>query len=187
MSASYAYFVSSLPKEEVIETLDSCRRPVEIAVYGSKNYFNFGSILRLGHGFMVGGYYAIDIPDYYKKAAMTANKWEKSHIKKVSIEGFLEQTVGRNIVAFEKRDTLPKENTDLRFFDFPENPILLFGAEDFGIPEELLWRANSIVTIPVLGLTHDQNVANVCAIALYAWDCQYSAPEHYRHQKGDRK
>lgn len=182
MAANYDEFVKSLPKQEVIAAIDSLRRPVDVAVYGSKNGWNFGAILRLGHGFLVSKYWAIDIPWYYPKAAMTAKQWEKYHINNVTENEFIEKTQGRNIVAFERREKLPKENKDLMHFNFPENPILLFGAEDFGVPEKLLERADHIVTIPVMGLVYDHNVANAAGIGLYAWHCQYTAPNHYRHK-----
>jgi tRNA G18 (ribose-2'-O)-methylase SpoU len=174
MSAPYADWVSKLPREEVKDALNSVRRPVEVAVYGSKNCWNFGAILRIGHNNLISKYYAIDIPWYYPKAAMTARVWERDLIEDTNQEGFLKMVEGRNVVAFEKRKEYPKENHDLRFFTFPENPILLFGAEDFGIPPALMERADSIVTIPCHGLVFDHNVANACGIALYEWDKQYT-------------
>ena len=167
MVAPYSDYINSLPKEEVKKALDEVRNPVEIAIWGCKNTFNFGAIIRTGHSFLVSGFWAIDIPWYYEKAAMTSMRWERDRIKERTTSQFLEETQGRNIVAFEKRCDLNCE--DIRTFEYPENPILLLGSENDGIPDVLLGRAGKIVTIPILGLCNDLNIACAAGIICYDW------------------
>lgn len=172
MAAFYADYVRSEDKDFIKETLNEIRNPVEVAVFGLKNYHNLGAIIRTGHSFLISGYWGIDCPDYYPKAAMTARPWEKALVKHVTLEEFLEKTVGRNIVCIEKDDNLPSE--DMRTFSYPENPILVFGCEDFGIPRSILERSNAIVTIPMQGLVHSFNVSVAAGIALYDWWAKFS-------------
>lgn len=169
MSAPYADYVKSEDKQFIKDTLAEIRNPFDIAVYSSANYFNFGAILRIGHNFLASKYWAVEIEkdEYYAKAAMTAKQWEKERISFVKNEEFLSQIEGRNLVAFERRATL--DSHDIRHFEYPDNPILLFGSEKYGVPDALLARANHVVSIPVLGLVYDHNVAVAAGIACYDW------------------
>lgn len=167
-----APFAKSLREEfsndEIKEELNKIRKPVDVAVYSSKNYFNMGAILRIGHNFMVNNYHAIACPAFYEKAAMTARPWEKERIIHYdSPEDFIEKIKNRNVVAFERRWGMSSE--DIRCFKYPSNPILLFGNEDEGVPDVLLAFAKNVVSIPVFGLVTDFNVAVAAGIALYDW------------------
>lgn len=159
--------------EEINETLNELRRPVEVAVWSSENYYNFSAIIRTSHNFLVSKIWGIDLRDpehpygkpFYKKAAMTALKWEKKNIFLRSSEEFLEETKDRNIIACERRESLDTE--DIRGFKYPDNPILLFGSEKFGVPDHLLKRANHIVSIPVGAFVTDHNISVAAGIFLY--------------------
>ena len=169
MSAFYADYIKNEDKQFIKDCLNEIRSPVEVAVYGSKNYFNLGSIIRTGHSFLVNKYWAIDCPAFYEKAAMTARPYEKDRIDySETVSDWLSKVEGRNIVCIEKDDDLKSE--DMRTFHYPENPILVFGLENEGVPKEILHRPNTkIVAIPMLGLVHSFNVACAAAIALYDW------------------
>jgi tRNA G18 (ribose-2'-O)-methylase SpoU len=155
--------LSDFSKEEIKESLNEIRFPFEVAVYSSENYFNFGSIVRNAHGFLCSKIWMVDFTKFYKKASMCTHKWE--NIEKATLHEFLEQTKDRNIVVFERRGDLPCK--DLRDFIYPENPILFFGAEKWGVPDEIVNAAHSIVTIPMFGLNNDLNVAVAAGIAMY--------------------
>lgn len=162
-------------KDEILAALDEVSRPVEVAIWGSENHFNFGSSIRTCHNFLARRLWGIDLAHekpYYKKAAMTALQYYKASIALCSSERFLDQTKGRNIVAFERREDI--DGQDLRRFSYPDNPILLFGSEKFGIPDNLLERANHVVTIPNDGLVLDLNVATAVGIGLYDWLTKWS-------------
>ena len=99
----------------------------------------------------------------YEKATMGTHKYE--NIVKDSIDDFMQFSAGRNIVAFERRHDL--QTTDIRNFEYPENPILLFGSEKFGVPDILLERATNIVHIPQFGIHNDMNLSVAVGIVLY--------------------
>lgn len=154
-----------LDKYQLREKLEPSRFPVRVAVYGSENYFNLGAIVRVCHGFLCKELVAIDCPAYYKKAAMGCNKWEVVH--NISLEAFLEQNSRSNIVSFEKREGVVGQ--PLYDFEYPDNPILVFGSEKFGVPEAILEASKAVVTIPMYGLINDMNLANAVSIAVYDW------------------
>ena len=162
--------LSDFSKEEIKETLNEIRHPFDVAVYGCKNYFNFGAITRIAHNNLCRNVYSVDMEGYYKRASMSARRWE--NIIKMSMQEFLEAHQGRSIISFERRaEQLTTE--PLYTFKWPENPIMFFGAEDFGVPNEILTASESIVSIPVYGILNDHNVAVSSGIAMYDWLTKY--------------
>ena len=162
-------------KEAVRARLLPLRRPIEIAVYDSSNYFNFGSIVRISHNFLARKLYAVDMPTgYYKKSALGTKKYED--IDRCSLDEFIEKTRGRNIVVLEKRDGLVSK----RIYDYvwPDNPIMFFGGENFGVPDKILEVATDVVTIPVYGVWNDFNVAVSVGICVYDWHAKHREESH---------
>lgn len=159
-------------KEEIIQTLNEIRHPFEVAVYNSTNYFNFGAIVRTAHSFLCKKLYAVGFDSYYEKAAGPTRKYEKDNIEYLSLESFLNTSRNRALVVFERR---PGElNTiDLRTFQWPLNPIMLFGSEKFGVPQEILDIATNIVSIPMYAINNDLNVSLCTGIAMYDWVTKY--------------
>ena len=165
--------LSEHSKEEIIETLNEIRNPIEIAICGSENYFNLGSVIRTCHNFLVKTIYLVDVTKFYKKATMGAHKYE--NIVKLSTSDFKDQVVlndAKSIVAFERRPGMSTE--DLRGFSYPTNPVLVFGSEKDGVPEFVLENASNVVSIPVQGINNDFNLANAAAIGIYDWYSKYS-------------
>lgn len=154
--------LSDFSKEEIKEILDEVRHPFEVAIHSSENHFNFGAIVRTGHSFLCRKFWMVDFTKFYKRAAMGTHKWE--HIDKCTMHEFLKLNAGRNIVAFEKREGV--KSVDIQGFEYPDNPILFFGSEKFGVPDEILERAQ-VVTIPLYGVHNDLNVAMAAGIAMF--------------------
>lgn len=155
--------ISDVTIDEVKAALAEVRHPIDVAVWSIDNYFNFGSIVRVSHNFLVRDIFAVDVPDYYRRADMGTRKFED--ITKLTLEEFLVRTAGRNIVAFERRADMNTQ--DLRYFKWPENPIAFFGSEKTGVPQAILDRACAVVSIPMFGLHNDHNVSIACGISLY--------------------
>lgn len=162
--------ISDFTKEEIKECLNEIRHPFDIAVYGCKNYFNMGAIVRIAHNFLARDLYAVELNKFYKRAAMSGTKYENIH--KQTLEEFCKMASERSIVSFERR---PPELTSepLNDFVWPDNPIMFFGSEDDGVPDEILDASSNIVSIPVYGLLNDHNVAVAAGIAMYDWTCKH--------------
>jgi tRNA G18 (ribose-2'-O)-methylase SpoU len=159
--------LSNFTKEEIRATLEPVRHPVSIAVCNSDNYFNTGAIIRSAHIFLVKEIVLVDVPDFYERATMGTHKWE--NIRHVTQEQFLGET--RPIVCFERRPDM--ESQCLMGFQYPENPILCFGSEKSGVPDAVLAKAHSVVSIPQYGLQNDMNLANAMSIGIYDWTVKH--------------
>ena len=161
-------------KKEGLEALREIRRPFEVALWHTENSFNFGATIRTAHNFLASKIWGLDLQldklnpkkyPFYKRAAMTTLKWEKENIFCVSTKEFLDLNENRNIVVFERREQLNSQ--DIRSFVYPDNPILFFGSEKFGVPEGVMNAAHSIVSIPCDGFCLDLNIGVAAGIAMY--------------------
>jgi tRNA G18 (ribose-2'-O)-methylase SpoU len=153
---------------DIRSALDDVRLPFSVALIGSDNYFNAGAVVRTLHCFLGQKLYLINTPKLYKRAAMAAYKYEKNNIVHFDTCEEFETFVGkkkRNLVVFERRPDLTTQN--ICTFQYPENPILVFGNEKTGMPEHLLKQA-VVVSIPMLGLVNDLNLA--CAVGIGCYD-----------------
>jgi len=176
-------------KEEIKETLDTVRHPVSIALFGSENYFNAAAIIRTAHQFLVQEIVLVDCPKIYERATMGTHKWE--NITHCTLEEFCTRhslyssADNRMPVICERRPDL--DSKCLMDFVYPKNPIMCFGNEKFGIPDEVLAlaadfrRANfgdtsgEIVSIPQYGILNDLNLANAASIVIYDWIAKWYA------------
>jgi len=154
--------------EEIIEALDEVRLPFDICLVGSDNYFNGGAVVRILHSFLGRKLHLVDVPKIYKRACMSTYKYEKNNIVHYSSCDEFDEYVQlnkRNLVVFERRWGL--ETKSLCTFSYPENPILVFGSEKFGVPDRYLTGTN-VVSIPMLGIQNDLNLA--CAVGIVCYD-----------------
>ncbi|MEK6882734.1 MAG: TrmH family RNA methyltransferase, partial [Nanoarchaeota archaeon] len=92
------------------------------------------------------------------------------NIHKISMMEFLDITKenNRNVVVAERRPTLSTKT--LYSLKYPDNPILFFGCERFGVPDCILNEfPENIVSIPQYGILHDFNLAGTVSMFLYDW------------------
>lgn len=164
-----AWDLDEFSKDEIVNSLNEVRHSIDVAIFDSSNYFNLGSIIRTAHNFLVKNIYVVDNDNgYYPKATMSARRWE--NITKITSKELIENNKGRNFVAIERSPEL--KTTCLYNFTWPENPIVLFGGEKFGLSQNVLEKCNEIVSIPVYGLLHSFNVSNCAAMVLYDFFCK---------------
>lgn len=167
---SIAPDLNDFTKEEIISTLREIRHPFDIAVYDSSNYFNLGSIIRTAHNFMCNKIYSVNLEDFYRPAAKAAKKYEE--VTYCTLEEFIKSFNGRSIVAMERRPGI-LVTEDLRTFQWPLNPIIFFGSEKTGVPDEILNIATNVVSIPQFGLVNDFNIAVAAGVVMYDWVQKY--------------
>jgi len=61
---------------------------------------------------------------------------------------------------------------------YPDGAYLLFGSEDKGLPEDLLYaNPDKCVRIPMLGQARSLNLSNAVAVAVYETLRQWNYPE----------
>lgn len=158
------------PKEYIRLALKDIRNPFEIAVYGIGNHFNLATIIRTAHNFLVKKIYILDSEGFYEKGTMGNHRFED--IYELPLNTFIEisKIEKRNLVAFEKRPGF--RTTDIRDYQYPDNPILVFGSEKVGMPDSIIeyvggW--DNVVSIPGFGVNNDLNVGVAASIAMFDW------------------
>lgn len=101
------------------------------------------------------GFYGIGI--YGGKTPLNIGSlWRSAHILKADFIF----TIGKRYVGIE----LNRNSIALTEFTHPERAIYLLGAEDYGLPQEILDKCDSIVQIPE---ENSLNVAIAGSIVLY--------------------
>lgn len=65
----------------------------------------------------------------------------------------------------------------LPIYSWPDNPVIIFGEEQQGLPLEFLQRCYEVVTIPANGSVRSLNVGTASGIATYSYFRQMKAPE----------
>lgn len=160
--------------DEIKETLSGVRFPVDIAIYNddkdSENYFNTGSSIRSAHCFLVNQIHLIKRKKFYRKACMGAKKYENIRHHEDEHQ-FLENIDSKNLVIFERRQNI--DTQPIVSFSYPDNPVLFFGSEKFGIPDGILNTGAPCVTIPIYGLLNDLNLACAITVALFDYTNKY--------------
>jgi len=133
--------------------------PIDIYLDNIRSAHNVGSIIRTLEAFRLGTLHfggITPLPTQKKVAdtAMGSHEWIEWDTKP------LDQLPGPKI-ALETVDGAPS----LFDFTFPETFTLILGSEEFGVSQESLAQADSIVEIPLSGVKNSLNVANTFAIA----------------------
>jgi tRNA G18 (ribose-2'-O)-methylase SpoU len=52
---------------------------------------------------------------------------------------------------------------------FPPGVVFVFGSERFGVPREMVERADEVVGIPIYGVNHSLPVAVAAGIVMHEW------------------
>ncbi|MHC4338666.1 MAG: TrmH family RNA methyltransferase [Planctomycetota bacterium] len=160
--------------EEIKRALDEKRNAFAVLVANLVYDINLGSIIRTANAFL-----AEEILIYGRKkmdlrGAMGAYVYENIvHLPDLHA---LEVHVGERgytVVCMEETESAQP----LSEFEWPERPLMVFGQEGPGVPEELRTRADKTVFIPQHGSIRSLNVGVAAGIAMYDWHSKrLSAP-----------
>ena len=159
-------------KDEIIQTLNEVRHPFEIAVFSTGNYFNIAGIIRTAHAFLVRKIYLIDVEcpkdAFYEKGTMAMHRYE--NIVQMTNAEFVAMIKNekRSIVSYERRPGVISTDTSWDY-KYPNEPILVFGSEKTGVPDNILELSKDIVSIPMFGLGNDLSIGHAASIAMYDW------------------
>lgn len=156
--------------EEVREALRPLRNDFSVAVVAAENAFAVGAIVRVAHSFLAREIVVIGRAPYYPKASMGMEKYE-SIVVVDDVEAFFAHVAGRPVWCLEK-DRAERAITAVDAF--PKDVVLTFGSERFGLPSEVLDRADAILGIPIYGINHSLPLAIAAGIAMHEW-----ARRHY--------
>ena len=157
-----------MPNEQVFAALDKKRTPLEIAIENVEHDFNIGTIVRSANSFNVKRVHIIGKKKYNRRGAMCTDKYLKI-VHHATIEDFLEDQEGRELVAIENNTPRAKPLHDKKF---TQNTTLIFGSENNGITPELLEKAKDVRFIESFGSTRSVNVGVAAGIAMYEYAMQ---------------
>lgn len=149
----------------VREALAPLRNDFSVALWSPGNAFVVGAVIRLAHSFLAREVFVVGETPYYAKAAMGMHKFERIvHVPDAS--ALLDATGGRPLWAVEKdfaRRTVQSVET------FPAGVVFVFGSERFGIPPEVVERADEVVGIPIYGVNRSLPVTVAAGIVMHEW------------------
>jgi len=90
-----------------------------------------------------------------------------------NLDDFFTKTRGGSYYFYETKS--PRAHSDVQYAD---GAYLMFGREDFGLPEDLLYaNPDKCVRIPMLGEARSLNLSNAVAVAAYEALRQWNYPE----------
>lgn len=154
-----------MPNEQVFAALNKKRTPLEIAIENVEHDFNIGTIVRSANSFNVKRVHIIGKKKYNRRGAMCTDKYLKI-VHHTTIEDFLEDQEGKELVAIENNTPRAKPLHDKKF---TQNTTLIFGSENNGITPELLEKAKDVRFIESFGSTRSVNVGVAAGIAMYEY------------------
>jgi len=156
--------------EEIRDELAGRRHPFAVCVANLVYDFNLGSILRTANAFLAGEVWIYGNRKADLRAAMGSHVYlDVHHVPDAAafdarvVEGHW------SVVCLEQRPGA----TPLMDFAWPDRPLMVFGQEGPGIPDELLARAAHVVEIPQHGSIRSLNAGVAAGIAMYDWHAKH--------------
>lgn len=132
-----------------------------IGILNLKTTKNIGTLWRSAQ--VMGADFIFTVEKRYEMMRTdTMKSWKHTPLFQYNnIDAFFDAVpMGCKVIAIE----LDESSVPLAEFEHPERAIYLLGAEDYGIPKEILKRCNDIVQLPG---NYSQNVSVVGGIVLY--------------------
>jgi tRNA G18 (ribose-2'-O)-methylase SpoU len=151
--------------EAVRSALAPLRNDFSIAVFSPGNAFAVGAIIRVAHSYLAREILIVGGDKWYPKASMGMHKYERI-VRLPDPAALLGALGGRPLWAVEKdcaRISLHAVTA------FPQGVVFAFGSERFGLPSELLERADEVVGIPLYGVNHSLPVTVAAGIVMNEW------------------
>jgi len=157
--------------EEIKRALDPRRFDFGVLVANVAYDINLGSIIRSSNAFLAGEVVIYGRRKTDLRGAMGAHIYENiTHVGDIdALRGHVAER-GYTVVCFETGgEPLPA-------FVWPRRPLMVFGQEGPGVPDELRDCADVTVSIPQFGSMRSINVGAAASIAMYDW--------HTKHEPG---
>ena len=150
--------------EEIKLSLDSRRFPFGVLVANLVYDFNLGTIIRNANAFLAAEVFIYGRKKADLRGAMGAHVYENVvHVPDVA--ALRERAADYTFVCFEETDNA----VPLAEFVWPERPLMVFGQEGPGVPEELAAECEHTVVIPLHGSMRSINVGVAAGIAMHDW------------------
>jgi tRNA(Leu) C34 or U34 (ribose-2'-O)-methylase TrmL len=150
--------------EAIKAELDARRFPFGVLVANLVYDFNLGTVIRNANAFLAREVFIYGRKKADLRGAMGAHVYENVvHVP--DLAALEKRAADYTLVCFEEAPGA----VPLAEFEWPENPLMMFGQEGPGVPAELRDAADHTVVIPTYGSMRSINVGVVAGIAMYAW------------------
>jgi tRNA G18 (ribose-2'-O)-methylase SpoU len=161
----------SLAPEEIKRRLDARRFDFALLAANVAYDINIGSIIRSANAFL-----AREVVIYGRRKADLRGAMGAQHYENLL---YLADSGELDCYLEKRRSTLvcledAPGAVELPGFAWPERPVLAFGQEGPGLPDEILARADATVVIPQFGSMRSLNVGVAAGIAMYDWHAKRS-------------
>ena len=153
-----------LTKDEIIATLQAQSLPAAVGMWNVHGNLNLGGIIRTANFFGFREVHYFGRRKWDKRGAVGCYSYTPTR-HWLDADDFLAATTGYNIVCLENNtnyDCVP-----IGEFVWPENPLILVGDESNGLPDQILDKAHSVVTIPGIGSIRSLNVTTAASVAMF--------------------
>ena len=151
--------------QEVRESLAPLRHDFSVALHSFGNAFAVGAVIRVAHSFLVREIFVIGGEPYYAKASMGMEKYE-TIVRVPDAESLFRATAGRPLWALERE----RARRSVHAVEaFPPGVVFVLGSERFGVPAEVLDRADEVLGIPLYGVNNSLPVTVAAGIVMSEW------------------
>ena len=151
--------------EVVSAALAPLRNDFSVALFTPGNAFSVGAVIRVAHNFLAREILLVGRTPFYEKASMGMHKYE-SIVQVDDVESLFGAVAGRPVWAIEKdwaRRSIHAVSA------FPSRVVFVFGSERFGLPPEVIERADEVIGIPVYGVNQSLPLAVAAGIVMHEW------------------
>lgn len=151
--------------DEVKGLLAPLRSGLSVAIWNCQNPFAVGAIVRVAHSYLPKEIVIVGDAPYYQKASMGMEKYEQI-VRLPDLPAFFAHVAGRPLWSVEK------DHATIGLYDvpaYPDDVVLAFGSERFGLPPEIVSASAAVVGIPMYGVNHSFPVAVAAGIVLADW------------------
>ena len=150
---------------EVREVLRPVRHDFSVALWAPGNAFAVGAVLRVAHSFLAREVFVVGEGEWYPKGSMGMEKYE-TVVRVADAEGLFRATAGRPVWALERE----RARRSVHAVEaFPPGVVFVLGSERFGVPAEVLERADEVLGIPLYGVNNSLPVTVAAGIVMAEW------------------
>jgi tRNA G18 (ribose-2'-O)-methylase SpoU len=154
-----------LPSERVRDVLRAIRHDFSIALTAPGNAFAVGAVIRVAHSYLAREIFIVGGGEWYPKRSMGMEKYE-TIVRVDGPDALFRATAGRPVWALERERARRSVHA---VEGFPEGVVFVFGSERFGVPAEVLDRADEVLAIPLYGVNNSLPVTVAAGIVMNEW------------------
>ncbi len=149
----------------------------EVAIENWTHDFNIGSIVRTANAFTANAVHIIGPKKWNRKGSLMTELYQHVY-NHASVEEFVDNITEQARIRGVERpriialDIVP-DAVPIETYDFPENCIMIFGAEGPGLTTKALELADDVVYISQTGSVRSLNAGAAAAVAMHTWVMQH--------------